>query len=214
MSITVNCPHCQQQSIFAEQHSGRTVKCPGCGQSFQVAFPIPDDEHEAARSTASEAPPIAASKPMPTKEEIRQRVMWPAVGLMATGILTTLMGLLFIPSILFPEWIGQPLPVDPAERIFSFLFMVLTLTLGIVTVYGSDRMTHLESYPLSIAAAIAAMVPCYCCLLGLPMGIWALIVLNDKEVKQAFKKATSQLNAIRSTSWPPRRRPFPFLGLS
>ena len=187
MSITVNCPHCQQQSIVAEFHNGRTVKCPSCGQSFQVAFPIPDDEHEAARSTAPESSSIAGSKPMPTKENIRQRVMWPAVGLMATGILTTLMGLMFLPALLFPGLMGDQVPVNPVEVVFSIFFMLLSLTLGIVTVYGSDRMTHLESYPWSMAAAITAMVPCYCCLLGLPMGIWALIVLNDKEVKQAFK---------------------------
>ena len=31
------------------------------------------------------------------------------------------------------------------------------------------------------------MLPCsVCCLLGLPMGIWALIVLLDNDVKQVF----------------------------
>ena len=31
------------------------------------------------------------------------------------------------------------------------------------------------------------MLPCSaCCLLGLPMGIWALIVLIDNEVKRLF----------------------------
>lgn len=38
-------------------------------------------------------------------------------------------------------------------------------------------------------AAILAMIPCVspCCLLGLPLGIWALIVLLKPEVKAAFQ---------------------------
>ena len=187
MSITVNCPHCQQQSIVAEQHSGRTVKCPGCSKSFQVAFPIPDDENDTARSTASEAPPLGGSRRVSSNSEARQRLLGPAIGLIVTGGLTTLMGLMFLPALLFPGLMGEQDPIDPAELAFSLLFMLLSLTLGIITLHGSIKMIQLQSHPLSMAAAIAAMVPCYCCLLGLPMGIWALIVLNDKEVKQAFK---------------------------
>ena len=36
-------------------------------------------------------------------------------------------------------------------------------------------------------AAIIAMIPCHgCCILGLPFGIWALVVLSAPEVKAAF----------------------------
>jgi hypothetical protein len=34
------------------------------------------------------------------------------------------------------------------------------------------------------------MVPCFtgcCCLVGVPLGIWSLIVLFNKDVKQAFE---------------------------
>jgi hypothetical protein len=35
---------------------------------------------------------------------------------------------------------------------------------------------------------VVAMVPCLspCCILGLPLGIWALIVLMKPEVKSSF----------------------------
>ena len=38
-------------------------------------------------------------------------------------------------------------------------------------------------------ATIIAMVPCIspCCLVGLPIGIWALVVLMKPEVKAAFR---------------------------
>ncbi len=50
------------------------------------------------------------------------------------------------------------------------------------------KMKKLESYGLAMAASIIAMIPCLspCCLIGLPIGIWALVVLSKPEVKSAF----------------------------
>jgi GYF domain 2 len=58
--------------------------------------------------------------------------------------------------------------------------------------YGALKMKKLENYGLSVAATILAMIPCFspclspCCLIGLPIGIWALVVLNKPEVKSSF----------------------------
>jgi hypothetical protein len=59
---------------------------------------------------------------------------------------------------------------------------------GLVFV-GALKMKRLESYSFSMAASIIAMIPCVspCCLLGLPFGIWALVVLSDGRVKMAFR---------------------------
>ena len=62
--------------------------------------------------------------------------------------------------------------------------------LGGVVLFGGLKMKNLQSYGLAMAAAIMAMLPCtvgWCCLLGLPLGIWALIVLMKPEVKAAFR---------------------------
>ena len=39
-----------------------------------------------------------------------------------------------------------------------------------------------------MTASILAVVPCVspCCLVGLPIGIWALVVLSKPEVKSQF----------------------------
>jgi hypothetical protein len=39
-----------------------------------------------------------------------------------------------------------------------------------------------------MTAAILAMIPCLssCCIVGLPLGIWALVVLSKPEVKSEF----------------------------
>jgi hypothetical protein len=61
------------------------------------------------------------------------------------------------------------------------------LLLDLLTLYAGWQMRQLQSWGLSVAGTVAAMLPCsICCILGLPMGIWALIVLLDNEVKQRF----------------------------
>jgi hypothetical protein len=60
---------------------------------------------------------------------------------------------------------------------------------SVVVTLGALKMKKMESYGLSMAAAIIAMLPVVsgCCLLGLPAGIWSLVVLMKPEVKDAFK---------------------------
>src|SRR3954452_13816261 len=54
-------------------------------------------------------------------------------------------------------------------------------------IVGSVQMMRLKMRPLAIAAASVAMVnfgSC-CCLLGMPIGIWSIVILLQDDVKQA-----------------------------
>jgi hypothetical protein len=55
-------------------------------------------------------------------------------------------------------------------------------------IYAAIKMRKLESYGLVMTATILSMVPCVspCCCIGLPIGIWILVVLSKPEVKSAF----------------------------
>lgn len=68
------------------------------------------------------------------------------------------------------------------------VFNVIGLIMAVVVFMGASKMKNAESYGFAMAAAIIAMIPCLgpCCLLGLPLGIWALVVLMKPEVKAAF----------------------------
>ena len=57
-----------------------------------------------------------------------------------------------------------------------------------VTIAGSVSMMSLRRFPLAVIAAILSMLPIAtpCCVLGLPLGIWALVVLFRPEVSQSF----------------------------
>lgn len=69
------------------------------------------------------------------------------------------------------------------------LFTVIALAVGGFIIYGAMRMMKLENYGMAMAVSIIAMVPCIspCCCLGLPIGIWSIVVLTSAEVKAAFR---------------------------
>ena len=65
---------------------------------------------------------------------------------------------------------------------------VMGLLIGGLVLLGALKMKALESYGWAVAASVIAMIPCVspCCCLGMPFGIWALVVLVKPEVKAAF----------------------------
>jgi hypothetical protein len=69
-------------------------------------------------------------------------------------------------------------------------FLLIGLVVPIVVLLGTIRMEKLQSYGFAMTAAILSIIPCTspCCfLIGTPIGIWALWVLTDPDVKAAFR---------------------------
>jgi len=66
---------------------------------------------------------------------------------------------------------------------------VILLFASAFVFYGAIRMKDLVDYNAAMAGAVVAMVPCVgpCCLLGIPFGLWAFVVLRRSEVKEAFQ---------------------------
>jgi hypothetical protein len=65
---------------------------------------------------------------------------------------------------------------------------ILLLIASAFVQYGALKMKRLRNYQTARAAAVVAMIPMVgpCCLLGIPFGIWALIVLSKPHVRDAF----------------------------
>jgi hypothetical protein len=82
---------------------------------------------------------------------------------------------------------------NPAMTMFSgttgIILNVIGFVVSIVIVLGAVKMRKLESYGLAMTSCILAMLPMVspCCLLGLPFGIWGVVVLSKPEVKSAFE---------------------------
>ncbi len=71
----------------------------------------------------------------------------------------------------------------------AIIFAVIGILAGVVILFASINMMKMEKWGFSLAGAILAMIPCVspCCILGLPFGIWAIVVLTNTDVKAAFK---------------------------
>ena len=67
---------------------------------------------------------------------------------------------------------------------------IFRLGIATVVIIGAFKMLQQRSWSLSMAAAILMLVPCLgpCCPLGIPVGIWALIILFKPEVRQVLER--------------------------
>ena len=82
-----------------------------------------------------------------------------------------------------PEFVGQML-----SGVIGIVFSAIAIGVGVFVAYAGMQMRQLRNYTLSMIGAIVAMIPCLspCCCLGLPVGIWALVVLFKPGVRDAF----------------------------
>jgi hypothetical protein len=94
-------------------------------------------------------------------------------------------GNLLAPAVLFAQASAR-MAVAPFIPIIAF--GLVSLAFSTTVIVGGWRMRQLKSYGLAIVAAIMAMLPCtFGWILGLPMGIWALVVLMDPIVREGFE---------------------------
>jgi len=78
-----------------------------------------------------------------------------------------------------------------AEHIQTAAISVLGLTLDFLILYGASRMQNLRGRTMAMVGAICAIIPANsCCCIGLPIGIWALTILMNTDVKAAFEANT------------------------
>ena len=147
-------------------------------------------------------PEFAAASPAPVPATLSipaaapagaELVSGPAIGLIVTASLGALAQLV---ALLKNLLVGVPIPAN--DQVPAWLMMLtgrVGVVLGIigllmsgVILLGALKMKKLESYGLAMTVSILAMIPCLspCCVVGLPIGIWAVVVLSKPEVKAAF----------------------------
>lgn len=155
----------------------------------------------------------------PDPQQVQSKVTPPAIGLMVVGglnVLSALWGL--VSSAMYMVGVGpavaaqaqqaeqmEELRAQGMEGLVSFMEVMtsvqgpLGLVLGIVQllaggfiIYGGLKMKGLQSYGLSLGSAIVAMIPMLssCCCAGIPIGIWAIVILMDQAVKDSFARSS------------------------
>ncbi len=141
-----------------------------------------------------EAPVYSAS---PSASSALSDVRAPAIALLVVALFAIVIGLFGLAVDLFlvasgtverlEELNDGPVSEQTQLMVRSVWGIVLVLASSFV-VYGALKMLRMKHYGAAKAAAIVAMIPLLgpCCVLGIPFGIWAFIVLGKPHVKAAF----------------------------
>ena len=146
----------------------------------------------------------------------RERVLLPGIFLLAISVLNVLwsfglFGMGFVYSQVPPEAMEKELEkqqpgnmaqlkqmgwkVEDLLKLYTYTgyggggVVLVTSLLGVI---GAIRMLMLRSYGLALFTAIVTAVPCVSpmacpCLLGMGVGVWAMVVLLNPDVRSAFR---------------------------
>lgn len=139
--------------------------------------------------------------------EIAQKLKIPAIGLIVVGILNILVGLLFLYKAIVVGYTGVTYQNFNEQDKFAFniglygvmILGVLSLLVAPVIIYGAMKMMRGEKSSWAKIAAIFAMIPLTSCsfLIGVPFGIWALMILSK------FKELPNTQNEIEQNDLKP-----------
>jgi len=203
MPIEFRCSQCNKLLRTPDETAGQQAKCPECGALMPVpnaspppgpspgASPFADDSPFASPQTGpggsfhgTAAPPYADTG------YAASQVSGPAIALIVIGSLSLLGGLLSLARLTVFGF-GFPGNAAPAAMVggVGLLITFASLALSVLIIIGGIKMKNLQNYGLAMAASIVAMTPCIgaCCILGLPFGIWAVVVLSNESVRSAFR---------------------------
>lgn len=139
-------------------------------------------------------PTHSAFAPPGMGPQIKNKVMPPAVAMIvaaAIGLAVTIFNFAFS----FKEPVIDPnLPpfwqdamrgaAGPTASVVQGIFVVFNLLI----IFGASQMVRCRMWGLALMASILSMINfggC-CCVLGLPFGIWSLVILLSPDVKLAF----------------------------
>ncbi|HZT82465.1 MAG TPA: hypothetical protein VFA26_19710 [Gemmataceae bacterium] len=209
----VQCPRCAETftaslpapgpppaPVWAAEQESRAETAPppppaSRGDREGVDFYLHRDGRDAERLTApdegNELPPSAARRwDHGVRMRAAEQVGGPATALIVTGVLNVVVSLivLVVAAAVGGMDTSRGRPDGEGELISGVARGGVGIVLGALITIGAVRMKRLESHGWGLASAILALIPCTpCCLLGLPVGIWALVALNRPEVKDAFR---------------------------
>jgi hypothetical protein len=121
---------------------------------------------------------------------MKEKVQGPAIGLIVVGALGGVMGLLGLVMTLFGTAMNLGMYRGLEDQLGSAAYFAINLVGLAVSgflIWAGMQMKELKNRSACFAACIVAMIPCGgCCIIGIPIGIWGLVVLSKDEVKQAF----------------------------
>ncbi len=145
--------------------------------------------------------------------EAKASVRFPATLLIVTGVLAILaaaIGLIQLPKV--PAQMDQMIEEieadqqmeqkqkDSTKKILTSIkeqaqepympgVYIASIVCGLLVVVGGIKLFNLSGRALPMLGSVLAMIPCTvgcCCVIGLPAGIWSIVVLNRPNIRAAM----------------------------
>lgn len=154
---------------------------------YQQASQVKTDVETIASAPAQATRLVAAAVTPQTQawKAARRRVKGPAIGLLVTGIFNwALMPLYVVIGLHLAKNVGG---INPSGMSVSFpIAMLLVAATSSFIIFAALKMKALEGWRMAVAGSVLAIIVSPGNLIGLPLGIWSLVVLSRREVRDAF----------------------------
>ena len=140
--------------------------------------------------------PAFGGAPAPAGSNAKDALNVPSVLLLVSGALGVLLRLGGLVGGGASNPMMEQLARDPKTAQIAQMFSgganivgnLLGIALSAFVIFGALKMRNLQGHGLALGAAIVSILPCTgCCCLGMPVGIWALVMLLKPEVKSQFQ---------------------------
>ncbi|MEX2114539.1 MAG: hypothetical protein WD845_15195 [Pirellulales bacterium] len=215
MPIAVYCQECGKEYRVKDELAGRRVRCPGghvlLVPESETALDLDDGSIEIDAAPAATMPaqqddhnPYASPRADRSRldrdgEAPTLKVGIPAVTLIVLGAVGLAMSVLSAVVAV----VGEPPVVDPNAPPFvqaiqegsrgtlAAAIQVAFVFVNATIIAGAVQMLRFRSWGLALTASILAMANfgnC-CCLPGIPVGVWSIVVLTLADVRAAFENA-------------------------
>jgi hypothetical protein len=121
---------------------------------------------------------------------VLRKLRGPAMGLLLLSAMTGPNVLLIplLPIILLVFLLNEPLHIVPLQILGALAFFAMSVS-NCFILAGAWNMRQGTRYKLAYRAAVLSCIPILSAsgYLGIPFGIWALLVLRRRDVREAFK---------------------------
>jgi hypothetical protein len=207
-TINLERPQCHQRLDVPAAMAGKMIWCPDCEKAIEVPSPfgiseqarLPHYREPSPKTTDDAWPshgdghPEGRSRRRP-RASIHHDAIPPAICMLVVASFGLLFNLIGVALDLGPEQPVDPqLPVLLRELsrtgrgpLYASVLAFFALLSGF-TMFGSIQMIRGKTWGICLAASVISIVNFgnWCCLLGLPFGIWALVTLVKPDVRESF----------------------------
>lgn len=196
MSIHVKCGGCGEEFSLKDDAAGRGFSCKVCGARVEVPDGDPDELERlrpagAKRSRSGSNVSLAASRTL-LPAIFLYLVTGLSVANHAGGIVMAAMGVNLNPFVNLDDPNLDPQVRENqriANMIGGFVGGAIGLLADTLVILGAIALHRLRNFPLAMTGIIVSLIPCLspCLVLGMPFGIWGLVVLLSSEVREEFQ---------------------------